>query len=151
MAWYLQDNAPEKTIMKRILLAYILLTGLIGTSSAQNIALMQNEGDVFVPISKYISKGDASGLSAWFADNLEVIILGRSSECCSKTQAREIMNTFFESNRPQSFQLIHKSGEGQMKHAIGRLISGNHRYSVTISVLIDSSGNHIQILRIDYE
>lgn len=143
---------PAKQIlMRRILLTYILFTGIFGIASSQNIALMQNDGDVFVPISKYISKGDAAGLSAWFADNLEVVIFGRSSECCSKNQAREIMQTFFENNRPQSFQLIHKSGEGQMKYAIGRLISGNHRYAVTLSVLIDNTGNHIQILRIDYE
>ena len=35
--------------------------------------------DVFVPIAKYISRGDAESLTAWFADNLEISILSLST------------------------------------------------------------------------
>ena len=39
-----------------------------------------NAYDVFNPIAKYISTGEAEKLSAWFSDNLEVTIFSNSNE-----------------------------------------------------------------------
>ncbi|MBO8481370.1 MAG: DUF4783 domain-containing protein [Muribaculum sp.] len=129
-----------------------LIAGMSFSAKAQSLATTQgNEADVFVPIGKYIQQGNADRLSAWFADNLEVTILGNSNDCCSKNQAKEIMQAFFDANRPYRFNIIHKSGESIMKHAIGRLYCNQSNYSVTISVMIGENGNHIQILRIDNE
>ena len=101
-----------------------------------------------MPIGKYIEQGNAYRLSAWFPDNLEVSILGNTNDCCSKNQAKEIMQAFFDANKPYKFEIVHKTDESLMKHAIGRLYCTNNNYSVTISVLIGENGNHIQILRI---
>ena len=57
--------------------------------------------DVFVPISKYFSQGDADKLSSWFADNLEITIISRTSDS-SKSQARQMMKSFFENYTPRS-------------------------------------------------
>ena len=44
-------------------------------------ASAQDQGyDVFNPIAKYISQGEAEKLSAWFSDNLEVTIFSNSNE-----------------------------------------------------------------------
>ena len=42
------------------------------------------KGDVFVPISKYISQGDVQSLSAWFADNLEISIISSTHDTSKK-------------------------------------------------------------------
>ena len=36
--------------------------------------------DVFVPISKYLAKGDSESLSAWFADTREVTIMSTTTD-----------------------------------------------------------------------
>ena len=76
-------------------------------------------------------------------------ILGKSNDCCSKSQAKEIMQAFFDANHPHKFEIIHKSGENIMRHAIGRLYCTQNNYSVTVTVLIGEKGNHIQILKIE--
>ena len=50
--------------------------------------------DVFSPISKYIVKGDADSLSAWFDTNLELTIAGQEGST-SKNQAKQILKVFF--------------------------------------------------------
>ena len=55
----------------------------------------QEEGfDVFIPIAKYIAKGDAVRLSAWFADNLEISVISQTGDS-SRNQARQILKSFF--------------------------------------------------------
>lgn len=114
----------------------------IGTLSARESA------NVFVPIGKYIQIGNSEMLSAWFDDNLEISILGKTNDC-SRNQAKEIMSAFFEANTPQRFEIIHRSGEGRMKYAIGILSCGHSRFSVTICVKICEDSNRIQMIRIE--
>ena len=57
-------------------------------------AFAQNKGDVFITIAKYIQKGDTEKLSIWFADDLELEILGDQVRS-SKTQAKYILKEFF--------------------------------------------------------
>lgn len=51
------------------------------------------ESSVFVPIAKYLQRGDAECLAAWFADNLQVNVMGTISNC-SRSQARQIIRNF---------------------------------------------------------
>ncbi len=128
--------------MRRLL---IILTCLFSVT-----LLKAQDNDVFVPIGKYIKLGDSEKLSAWFADNLELDILGNVNDC-SKTQATQIMKDFFIKYTPKSFSIIHKSGSAPMKYAIGSLQAGGERMRITLFVKINSSGNKIQQLRIERE
>lgn len=111
----------------------------------------QQAQDVFVPIGKYIQQGDSESLSAWFANNLELDILGKTSDC-SKVQATQIMKDFFVTYTPKSFSIIHKSGKAPMKYAIGNLNAGGETFRVTLFVKTQqNSGNQIQQLRIERE
>lgn len=113
-------------------------------------ARAQQAQDVFVPIGKYIQLGDSESLSAWFASNLELDILGKTNEC-SKVQATQIMKDFFINYTPKSFKIIHKSGKAPMKYAIGDLNAGGETFRVTLFVKTQTSGNQIQQLRIERE
>ncbi|MBR5856369.1 MAG: DUF4783 domain-containing protein [Bacteroidales bacterium] len=110
----------------------------------------QQTQDVFVPLGKYIQFGDAESLSAWFASNLELDILGNTNEC-SKVQATQIMKNFFVTYTPKSFKIIHKSGKAPMKYAIGNLNAGGETFRVTLFVKTQANGNQIQQLRIERE
>lgn len=115
-----------------------------------NCSFAQKQADVFVPIGKYIQLGDAEKLSAWFAGNLELDILG-SVSACSKVQATQIMKDFFVNYTPKNFKIIHKSGKAPMKYAIGELNAGGETFRVTLFVKTQTNGNQIQQLRIERE
>lgn len=89
--------------------------------------------DVFTPIGKYISHGDAESLSAWFDDSLEISVSGQSSSA-SRTQARQIVKAFFENYTPSSFDFTHTVSKGNMKYALGSLKAGGETFTVTIFV-----------------
>lgn len=132
------------------LLKFCLCIALLFASSAQLRA--QNDQDVFVPIGKYINMGDAESLSAWFASNLELDILGNVNDC-SKTQATLIMKDFFTTYKPTGFSIIHKSGKAPMKYAIGQLNAGGSNFRITLFVKTQTNGkgNQIQQLRVERE
>ena len=127
--------------MKRLIINLLLIL-------TPFIAFSQNNGDVFVPIGKYIQQGDSEKLSAWFASNLEIDILGNVNDC-SKTQATQIIKDFFVTYTPKTFNIIHKSGKAPMIYAIGTLNAGGEKFRVTIFVKTQNNGNHIQQLRIE--
>lgn len=132
-----------KQIVKTILLIPALLLCLSADAQDQSY-------DVFVPITKYISQGNAENLSAWFADNLEITVLSRSSNA-SKNQAKQILKSFFDDHTPRSFEITHTAGKDNMKYALGTLIAGGERFVITIFVNYDSDSYKIQQLKIDRE
>ncbi len=141
------------------LLIYALFFPFLGTAVSENYGScvsyqtdtpQQQTQDVFVPLGKYIQLGDAESLSAWFASNLELDILGNTNEC-SKVQATQIMKDFFVTYTPKGFKIIHKSGKAPMKYAIGNLNAGGETFRVTLFVKTQANGNQIQQLRIERE
>ena len=125
-------------------IAATVLSLFIGVSlSAQDAGY-----DVFVPISKYIEAGDADKLSAWFADNLEITIFTVTNDT-SRSHARQILKTFFNSYIPQSFSLTHKAGRSNMKYALGSLSAGGEIFIVTIFVSYKETSYKIQQIKIE--
>lgn len=106
-------------------------------------------GSVFSPIEKYIKSGDVDCLSAWFADNLRISIVGRVSDC-SKKQARQILKDFFRENAPRSFKIVHKSGTYPMQCAVGDFSSGGSNYTITIMVKTNDKGTFIEQIIISH-
>jgi hypothetical protein len=146
--------------MKKLLVYILLVSASVNFLQAQkkqNVSLeyaykleFAQEGDVFVPIAKYIRNGDAERLSAWFASNLEIDIIG-DSNMCSKKQAKQIVKEFFDEYTPKSFAINYKSGKAPMKYAVGSLDAGGSKFRVTLFVKTQEEGNFIQHLRIEKE
>lgn len=112
------------------------------------VAAQEKGYDVFNPIAKYLAKGDADRLSAWFSDNLEVTIFSTSNDS-SRNQARQIMKSFFKSYTPRSFEVSHKAGRSNMKYALGTLNAGGEMFLVTIFVNYKDDAYKIQQLKIE--
>lgn len=104
--------------------------------------------DVFVPIAKYITQGNAEALSAWFDDNLEISIIS-SSINSSRNQAKQIVTRFFSSYSPRSFKIDHTAGRANMKYALGSLSAGGENFLVTIFVCRKEDSFYIQQLKIE--
>lgn len=109
----------------------------------------QSEGnEVFIPIAKYLTQGNAESLSAWFADNLEISIIS-SLNNSSKNQAKSMLKTFFETYTPRSFDISHIAGRSNMKYALGTLTAGGETFNVTIFVSCKEQEYKIQQLKIE--
>lgn len=104
--------------------------------------------DVFVPISKYLAGGDADSLSAWFADNLEISIMSSTNDS-SRSQAKQILKSFFASHTPRSFEINHTASRSNSKYALGYLNAGGELFEVTIFVSKVKDRYTIQQLKID--
>ena len=131
--------------MKKIYwLASILLTFLFaGPSTAQ-----EGSQDVFTPIGKYLQAGDYEKLSAWFADNLELDMLGAVNNC-TRNQAKLIMKNFFTNYTPKKFTIIHKSGKAPMKYAVGSLNAGGEHFRVILYVKTSDEKSYIEQLKVE--
>lgn len=131
--------------MKAICKTAICLAALLSCLSLK----AQTEGnDMFVPISKYMSQGSAEKLSAWFADNLEISVISTMTNS-SKSQAKQILKTFFENYTPRSFDISHIAGRPNMKYALGTLSAGGETFNVTIFVSVKEGDCKIQQLKIE--
>ena len=104
--------------------------------------------DVFVPISKYLAKGDSESLSAWFADNLEITVMSTTTDS-SKSQAKQILKSFFDTHTPRSFEINHSASGSNSKYALGYLNAGGELFEVTIFVSKCKDSYKIQQLKID--
>ncbi len=129
-----------------------VLAAMFAMLSCSSASAQEYMHDVFNPIAKYLAKGDADKLSAWFSDNLEVTIFSDSNDS-SRNQARQIIKSFFNSYTPRSFEITHKAGRSNMKYALGNLNAGGEIFLVTIFVGFDNSTykiQHLKIERLDY-
>ena len=138
-------------ILSPVMKTLLKISLCIGMLFLGKAALAQdNSYDVFIPISKYISQGDADKLSAWFDDNLEVSVLSSSSNS-SRNQARQIMKGFFETYTPRSYDISHKAGRPNMKYALGTLNAGGETFVVTVFVKYkkEEEGYKVQMIKIE--
>lgn len=132
--------------MKKILILFLALAAFL--LPGKNPAPQEGGYEVFVPIAKYISQGDTQKLSAWFADNLEITIIS-STRTTSKSQAIQILKSFFQSYTPRSFTITHTASNASMKYALGQLNAGGEMFMVTVFVNMNGDRFEIQQLKIE--
>ncbi len=125
-----------------------IATLLAGFVLSLTIPAQDQSYNVFVPIGKYLAQGNVDNLSAWFSDNLEISLLS-SSNNSSKSQAKQILKSFFDSHTPRSFEISHTAGKSNMKYALGTLVAGGERYIVSIFVNYEDETYKIQQIKID--
>lgn len=123
------------------LLSIMLMSSIVGHAQ-------EKKADVFVPIVKYIQRGEADNLAAWFAKKMEIEIFGERTEC-SKPQAERIMKVFFDGYQPKSFEIIHKSGNSMMKYAIGTLTASGETFRVLLLVKLNSDSPVLLRIKIE--
>lgn len=94
--------------------------------------------------------GSAEELARFFNNTIELIILD-TEDVYSKIQAQQIMDNFFAEHYPKSFEFIHQGGKGESKFAIGKLVTFNGTFRVTLLIKEKNEKPLIHQLRIETE
>ena len=103
-------------------------------------------------ISKAISNGDADALAKYFDNRVEISIMG-DEDMYNKSQALQVVKTFFQNNKPKSYDQRHQGvSKGKDSHyAIGDLVTNKDSFRVYIYMKVENGKYIIQELRIDKE
>lgn len=94
--------------------------------------------------------GSAEELARYFNNTIELIILD-TEDVYSKIQAQQIIDNFFAEHYPKSFEFIHQGGKGESKFAIGKLVTFNGTFRVTLLIKDKNEQPLIHQLRIETE
>lgn len=132
----------------RVKLLIFMATLAISMFSFQKLSAHGRGYEIFIPISKHIEEGDVEKLSQIFASTLQVTVMSSSGDY-SRSQATQVLKTFFRNYTPQSFEIEHKAGRTNMKYALGTLSAGGELFMVTVFVGFNGSNYQIQHIKIE--
>jgi hypothetical protein len=97
-----------------------------------------------------LGRGDASAISAWFHQSLEMSILEEEYET-SKNQATRILENFFKNHKPNGFTVSFEGTKEQSKYAIGTLSTSDGSFRVNLFFLDKDNKRLIYYLSIEKE
>lgn len=122
------------------------LISVIFMICSMQIASAQHE--VSADILNALSDGNATVLSSYFNDNVELVV-GSANDVFSKQQASGIMSDFFKKNKVSSFQVLHKGTKESSAFSICTMKTTTNTFRVYVLVRRSGSGQLIQQLRIE--
>jgi hypothetical protein len=99
-------------------------------------------------IIQSLKTGNSKTLSEYFNQNIEMVIL-ENDNVYSKAQAQQIVNKFFSSNPPESFNVMHQGGKGGDQYVIGNLVTSKSTFRVTFLLRKNNGKDFIIQLRIE--
>ncbi|HVZ98361.1 MAG TPA: DUF4783 domain-containing protein [Chitinophagaceae bacterium] len=123
--------------MKRVL----LFLGIFAFATAFKI-------QPFEDVIKAIKSGDASQVSQYFDNTLEITFADKSSSY-NRNQAEEALQSFFSSNAVKDFEILHTSDNAGAKYCIGNLKTANGTYRTTIFMKQKGNKTLLQELRFE--
>jgi hypothetical protein len=94
--------------------------------------------------------GSAEELARYFNNTIELVIIDKE-DVYSKIQAQQIVDNFFVEHYPKSFEFIHQGGKEESKFAIGKLVTFNGTFRVTLLIKEKNEKALIHQLRIETE
>jgi hypothetical protein len=99
-------------------------------------------------ILQSLKSGDSKTLSEYFNQNVELVVL-ENDNVYSKAQAQQIVNKFFSSNVPESFNIIHNGGKEDARYVIGNLATSTGSFRVYFLLKKNNGKDYIHQLRIE--
>ena len=97
-----------------------------------------------------MAQGDASAMSEYFHQSLEMSILEEDYET-SKNQATRIMESFFKKHTPTGFTVSFEGTKEQSKYAIGTLSTKDGTFRVNLFFITKNEKRLIYYLSIEKE
>lgn len=91
--------------------------------------------------------GNSSKIASHFSENVDLSIDGKE-DLYSKSQAEQILKTFFTTHKTVDFKIIHKGKSGQSEYFIGEL-SAEATYRVTLNSKTNNGTKKITSLTIE--
>jgi len=136
-----KNSITVKTIIKMCTMAVVLMLTSFGLQAQ----------DALEKIGTIIKKGDATLLSAYFDESVELTILDED-DSYSKDQAQAVITQFFEDYSVKSFKLIHEgASNGGLKFGIGEMSTSGSSMRVYICLKEEDGTIIIPELRFEEE
>ena len=132
-----------KTLKKAIPLIVIF-------SFVLNVGAFNYSDEIPRDIAIAFKVGNAKELARYFNNTIELVILDKE-DVYSSVQAEQIIDNFFVDHYPKSFEFIHHGGKEESKFAIGKLVTFNGTFRVSILIKEKNDKPFIHLLRIEKE
>ena len=117
--------------MKRLLLTFALIFAFVCAQAAD-----------ITSISNAFKAGNASSLSG-------AIALPSSSKKCNGSEAVSMLSSFFSSNKPSGFSVVHHADKKESGFLVGKLPTSSGEYRVNITYRAEGNTAIIQSIRIE--
>ena len=122
--------------MKRLLLTFALIFAFVCAQAAD-----------ITSISNAFKAGNASSLSG--AMEVVDVALPGSSKKCNGSEAVSMLSSFFSSNKPSGFSVVHHADKKESGFLVGKLPTSSGEYRVNITYRAEGNTAIIQSIRIE--
>src|SRR5690348_18473455 len=102
----------------------------------------------FEEVIKALKSGNASQVSQYFDNTLEITLPDKSSSY-NKSQAEMVLQNFFTTNAVKDFEILHRSDNAGAQYCIGNLKTTNGDYRTTI--YMKQKGDKIVLQELRFE
>lgn len=130
---------------------FILVLSVLSLASFGTVEMNTpvQDQDATSQVTEAISKGDAAGVVKFFDSSVDVEIL-EDNGTYSKSQAEQILKTFFSENEVQKFELTHNtsSPSSRSNAFVGWLTANGKRYRLFVQFSESESKKTIQEISI---
>lgn len=123
--------------MKRFLLIFALLFSFLSIHAAD-----------ITKISNAFKAGNASTLTAAMDTEIDMAIPS-SSKKCNGNDAITMLNTFFRTNKPSAFTILHHADKKESGFFVAKLATSTGEFRVNITYRSDGDNAIIQSIRIE--
>lgn len=153
--------------MKHILILSCLLTSAVVYSQKQqeelavakvkkmDIVYLNTEATFVAPtldlksaLETGFTTSNSKMIADYFAANIDVSLLDKEN-LYSKSQAEQVLRTFFLEHKPSKFTIIHQGKSDKTQYYIGALSTDSGSFRITVNVKIDANKKLITHLTIE--
>jgi hypothetical protein len=100
------------------------------------------------PIAASFKAGNALPLAS-FMDQAVDIAVPASTKKCNPQEAVAMLNSFFNSNQPTQFTVVHNADKKDSGFLVGKLLTPNGEFRVNITYRTENDKDIIQSIRIE--
>jgi hypothetical protein len=126
--------------MKRLILLFTLIFPVLPFLYAQAVDMN--------PVSAAFKSGNASSLAACMDKEVDTAIPG-SAKKCNAGEAVALLNSFFTSNIPADFTIVHNADKKETGFLVGKLATAKKEFRVNITYRKETNKAIIQSIRIE--
>lgn len=123
--------------MKRLLLTLTLIFSFLAVQAAD-----------ITNISNAFKGGSASSILSAMDTEVDIAIPG-SSQKCNGSDAVSLLNSFFGSNKPSGFTLLHHADKKENGFFVGKLPTASGEFRVNVTYRTEGDKAIIQSIRIE--
>lgn len=101
-------------------------------------------------VADLVKQGNIHELAAYFADNVELTILGQE-DVYPKAQAESILNNFFSENRPRKVAILHKVNSNPKYLFCVLIVNSDNGGTFRVAYTLKADGAYFKLIEMRIE